>query len=175
MLATSLQTLMLDSCYLSPAILDIFSDAIRTSVSLHEVSLRGNEFSKKAFPPLCSMLEIPLAPKELLDCSGLVNLDLSGNDLRHGIRLLSKTLLQNNQLQTLSLLNCHLDSPSLVPLAEALVSSVDRRLPFSNYSILTYDVFQKSNTALKKIDLSNNPLNTPHQDGVSMNHLPVCP
>jgi Ran GTPase-activating protein (RanGAP) involved in mRNA processing and transport len=124
MLATSLQTLMLDSCYLSPAILDIFSDAIRTSVSLHEVSLRGNEFSKKAFPPLCSMLEIPLAPKELLDCSGLVNLDLSGNDLRHGIRLLSKTLLQNNQLQTLSLLNCHLDSPSLVPLAEALVSSL---------------------------------------------------
>ncbi|KAI8577814.1 hypothetical protein K450DRAFT_250124 [Umbelopsis ramanniana AG] len=144
MLATSLQTLMLDSCYLSPAILDIFSDAIRTSVSLHEVSLRGNEFNKKAFPPLCSMLEIPLAPKELLDCSGLVTLNLSGNDLRHGIRLLSKTLTQNNQLQTLNLQNCHLDSSALVPLAEAL----------------------KSNTALKKIDLSHNPLNTPHQDGV---------
>ncbi|KAI9284031.1 hypothetical protein BC943DRAFT_326878 [Umbelopsis sp. AD052] len=144
MLATSLQTLMLDSCYLSPAILDVFSDAIRTSVSLHEVSLRGNEFNKKAFQPLCSMLEIPLAPKELLDCSGLVTLDLGGNDLRYGIRLLSKTLMQNNQLQTLNLQNCHLDSTALVPLADAL----------------------KSNTALKKIDLSHNPLNAPHQDGV---------
>jgi uncharacterized protein YjbI with pentapeptide repeats len=142
MLATSLQTLMLDSCYLSPAILDIFSDAIRTSVSLHELSLRGNEFSKKAFQPLCSMLEIPLAPREILDCSGLVTLDLSGNDLRHGIRQLSKILMQNKQLQTLNFQKCHLDSPALVSLAEALVSTINRRSLFFYDANLTVASFR---------------------------------
>jgi Ran GTPase-activating protein (RanGAP) involved in mRNA processing and transport len=123
MLATSLKTLMLDSCYMSPAVLDILSDPIRTSVSLHEVSLRGNDFAKKSFQPLCLMMEIPLAPNDVLDCAGLVSLDLSGNDLRPGIRLLSKALMQNTQLQTLILQNCHLDGAALVPLAEALVST----------------------------------------------------
>lgn len=121
MLATSLQTLMMDSCILTPAVLDILAYSVRSSVSLHDLSLRGNDFPKKALPYICSMIEMD--PTDLSDCTGLVSLDLSGNDLRYGSRLLAKALAQNNRLQNLVLRNCHLDSPSLVPLAEALVRS----------------------------------------------------
>lgn len=122
-LATSLQTLMMDSCNLSPAVLDLLSGDIRNSISLHDISLRGNNFAKKAFPPLASMLYSPIELPQDAGCGGLVSLDLSGNDLRHGARLLANALAQNNQLQTLILRACQVDSTSLVPLAEAIVSN----------------------------------------------------
>ncbi|CAM0139967.1 unnamed protein product [Umbelopsis sp. WA50703] len=143
-LATSLQTLMMDSCNLSPAVLDMLSGDIRNSISLHDMSLRGNNFSKKAFPPLSSILYSPIELPQDVGCTGLISLDLSGNDLRYGARLLANALAQNNQLQSLILRNCQLDSTLLAPLAEAI----------------------KQNTSLRKLDLSCNPLNIPHQDGI---------
>jgi Ran GTPase-activating protein (RanGAP) involved in mRNA processing and transport len=123
-LATSLQTLMMDSCNLSPAVLDMLSGDIRNSISLHDMSLRGNNFSKKAFPPLSSILYSPIELPQDVGCTGLISLDLSGNDLRYGARLLANALAQNNQLQSLILRNCQLDSTLLAPLAEAIVSTV---------------------------------------------------
>lgn len=162
---------MLDSCYLTPAVLDILSHSVRSSFSLHDLSLRGNEFAKKAFLPISSMIDMSLDPPNIDNCNGLVSLDLSGNDLRSGIRLLAKGIIHNTQLQTLVLQNCHLDSPALVPLAEALVGvrlfALCRYIQQRIYSFILLGL-QKQNTVLKKVDLSGNPLNSPHQDGVSV-------
>ncbi|KAI9333932.1 hypothetical protein DFJ73DRAFT_799157 [Zopfochytrium polystomum] len=121
-----LQTLRLDNCRLRSAHLDALIPGIRRS-AIVRLTLRDNRMPFDCASYLSDLIKRGQAKTEV---RVLTELDLQGNDFRHGMDVLSNALARSEVLTKISLEDGKLDPSSLCYLADSLAS------PYCNLRIL---------------------------------------
>ncbi|KAI8373984.1 hypothetical protein EDC96DRAFT_9975 [Choanephora cucurbitarum] len=140
--ARSLSKLILDHCQIRPIpeAFEIFSEGIYHSTSIHSLSLRNNQLA----PPHGTWISNLIAPNPDSTLHGLVELDLSGNNLGFMIAPLASVLRHNTSLLQLNLANTQISYEGLSVLSNALLE----------------------NKSLESLDLSDNPLSQQSDEGI---------
>lgn len=127
--ATTLNKLILDDCNIKPPpeTFEIFSEGVYLSNSLKSLSFCNNHITTTVSATWIANL---IANS---DNGGLIDLDLSGNDLSLMVSPLASVLRSNNTLLNLHLSNCKITHEGLSFLSNALV----KLGPISHYLYLT--------------------------------------
>ncbi|KAI8994629.1 hypothetical protein BDB01DRAFT_831593 [Pilobolus umbonatus] len=136
----SLSYLILNNCSLRPGQLEILASGMKQQSScLYQIALRDNRFGTQG------SLQIGVMLRNYSNiATGLVSLDLNGNNLNQGIQYIAQALKRNQTLKYLSLYGCKIDSNGCMFIGEAL----------------------KYNQHIQVLNIGYNPLCSPDLEGI---------